>query len=68
MMTTILEAALRSLVGRLEDAYAEVAYTRGRLIGDPSVHAGTALVALGRAVDGLTEVAYRFQCHERPGR
>jgi hypothetical protein len=58
-------SALRSAVSRLEDARAEVQYVRGSLLGDPFAQTGTALVALDRAVEALTELAYRFQCRER---
>jgi hypothetical protein len=58
-------SALRSLVGRLEDARAEVQYVRGYLLGDPFLQAGTAVMAVDRAVEQLTELAYRFQCRER---
>jgi hypothetical protein len=61
-------SALRSVVGRLEDARAEVQYVRCYLLDDAFLQAGTAVMALGRAVDQLTELAYRFQCHERGDR
>jgi hypothetical protein len=57
-------SVLRSAVGRLEDARAEVQYVLGMLVGDPCFHARAAEAALDRAVEELTEVAYRFACHE----
>jgi hypothetical protein len=58
-------SVLRSLVGRLEDAQAEIGYVRHMVVGDPAMHACTAMVALDQAMAALIEVTYRFQRHER---
>jgi hypothetical protein len=57
-------SVLRSVVSRLEDARGEVVYVRGMLLGDPCFHVRAAEAALDRAVEELTEVVFRFACHE----